>query len=257
MWTDNPHCPNNIKEAHKDFEARKLFTDFSIPNAFFQPERDNSKYPKTEDKDKDGKYLNPPHYSFNQKAATAIPSLSIKPRFAALLNAFYSEFPLGGEEFNKDNINYDTAINNDCILAYNQVPLKLNDPVLANNDETYTHIDATHNNDNINIIGIKDDTKYVTLKKGDSNLLSAININNIRKGYYPIIVNQYAAHKYGLSVGKTFTVNITNQANRYNKIIGNNIDVDGCPDPQQTFNVVGVCDTYQNSDFFINQQLAN
>lgn len=128
--------------------------------------------------------------------------------------------------------------------------------------ETYTYLDSVLNDNSVKIpslrndgkkrltnisqeiIGIKDNSKYITLVDKDGKNISSLLDSPVenKKGYsvYPIIINQGAAYKYNLKVGKTFKVDVKNTYERYtNQLVGE--------DPTKTvmFKVVGI-----NSDAF-------
>ncbi len=190
-------------------------------------------------------------YSYSVNTKTAINqflSVCLVPDFQKLLAVCYS---------------YEPAASLDYFITYNSVPLQ-------DDEETFTWIDANvlgHSNSSVTIFGIKCDpdysTKYINLENSNgTNLLS-----NIYYSYddyfankpYPIVINEYAAHKYGLSVGDTISFKINNRADRYEheiKIIeGSDPDYDNLTNIQ--FTVAGICNTYEGEEYFIDQDLAN
>jgi hypothetical protein len=86
-----------------------------------------------------------------------------------------------------------------------------------------------------------------------NDLLSDSNTEkDIEEGFYPIVVNAYAQHKYHLGVGDNIEFNISNTADRFTKQIN-----DETNNTTEKFKVVGINTTYQGEEYFTNQQLAN
>jgi hypothetical protein len=168
----------------------------------------------------------------------------------SFLNHIYDD-----DNFKIVNTQYNTALDNDYSILYNKVPLKSFD----NSDETYTYLsgDKVNGSSNIRIVGLKDNSKFVDLTnaggKRINDLLSDSNtLEDIKQGFYPIVVNAYAQHKYHLSVGDNIQFKIDNKANRFTKQISGETDNDAT-----TFKVVGINTTYQGEEYFTNQELAN
>lgn len=190
-------------------------------------------------------------YSINPSYAThSFLSISLVPGLMELLNTGYA---------------YTPAALNDFYMMWDGVPLK-------NDDETYTYLDANvlrSGNSKVQILGVKATpgytTKFVNLVDDQGDDL----INKIRFTYhdiqaknpYPIVVNAYAAHKYGLTIGSTISFQINNRADRYEHEMKVNNHIDDTQEYQkltnQTFKVVGICNTYEGEEYFIDQDLAN
>jgi hypothetical protein len=140
----------------------------------------------------------------------------------------------------------------DYNIQYNEVPMN-------NEDETYTYLSTTGlskniKGDNIKIVGLKDDSKYVSLidKKGQ-DIKDAIKVNLNNYSSHPMIVNAFAAKKHNLKIGDQIQVDIKNKANRFDLQLNNATD----PTTTQTFKIVGINQTFQNEEYFISQDLAN
>jgi hypothetical protein len=157
------------------------------------------------------------------------------------------------------NQKYDTASDNDYQIIYNKVSLKQPSSD-EKGDETYTYLSTNKvgSNDTTKIIGLKSNSQYVNLTSSDNNkrindLINDENtIKGIKAGYFPIIINAYAQHKYHLNVNDTIQFKVNNKANRFtNEINGMNEDL------TVPFKIVGVNTTYQGEEYFTNQELAN
>lgn len=149
----------------------------------------------------------------------------------------------------------------DFPITYNTVPLK-------DEDETYTYIDANEisNPDSVNILGIKASenhySKYINLTDSNgNNLIQELKYSEEDLAHqvpFPIIVNAYAAHKYNLSVGSKITFKINNRADRieHDIKVENHLD-DANYINQATFAVKGINTSYENEEYFTNQDVAN
>ena len=173
-------------------------------------------------------------------------SVSLKPQFVKLLKIIYT---------------YEKVAENDFSILYNSVPI-------GKNDETYTWIDASVNKDkeNVKILGIKAtkgyETKYVDLvdKKGNNLLpLIAYSYDDLKANKsFPIVANAYAQHKYNLHKGDKISFTINNLANRiHHQIRLDNNLTDPNYNDQVTFEVVGICNTYEGQEYFVDQDVAN
>jgi hypothetical protein len=170
------------------------------------------------------------------------------------LNRVYTD-----ENFQIVNTKYDTTSDNDYQILYSKVPLKSTTVDNEIPDETYTYLAGNQisNKDSIKIVGLKSDSQYVNLKNaGDKTINDLINNENtlkdIQDGFFPIVINAFAQHKYHLSVNDQIQFNITNKANRFTESI--NQSASNLP---ITFKVVGVNTTYQGEEYYTNQELAN
>ncbi len=177
--------------------------------------------------------------------------------FTNLLKTIYTDFDLMRIEYP---------------IVYGSVPInwgkEFNDDVIP--DETYTYIkgnitnlsnerqfDSTHE---IKLEGIKKDSQYIFLTDNnghelnsrlfDTNYLHSLNINET---IYPIIINAYAAHKYGLSIGDTITLNVNNTVDRIVQAIHSQQVIDN----SAKFKVVGVSVGTTNEAFYTTQDVAN
>jgi hypothetical protein len=182
-----------------------------------------------------------------------IPIGNLEPAFMSFLNRIYTK-----DQFKIVNTEYDTALDNDYDILYNKIPLK-SSTVANDSDETYTYLSGTKvgANNNARILGLKNDSKFVDLTNaGDKRINDLLNDENTSKdieaGFYPIVVNAYAQHKYHLKVGDTIEFNINNTADRITKQINGETD-----SKTEKFKVVGFNTTYQGEEYFTNQQLAN
>ncbi|WEK83295.1 MAG: ABC transporter permease [Mycoplasma sp.] len=153
------------------------------------------------------------------------------------------------------------AANLDFPITYNTIPIK-------DSDETYTYLDANElsTNNPVTINGIKASenhySQYISLTdESGNNLIQNLAYsqqdlaNNVP---FPIVINAYAAHKYGLGIGDTISFKINNRADN----VEHQIKVDNkIPDPEfnniARFVIKGINTSYENEEYFINQDVAN
>ncbi|MCF0227339.1 MAG: ABC transporter permease [Malacoplasma sp.] len=157
--------------------------------------------------------------------------------------------------FNLADLNY-------CI-TYKTVPM-------LETDETFTYVNANNNIDNSEVVlmGIKAtpgyETRYVNLKDANGyDLLTKLHYtypDYKSNRPYPIVVNEFVATKYNLSIGSTIGFNVTNRVDRIDHQVKVDNDIedkeyeDAC---KVNFNVVGIFSAYQGQEYFIDQDLAN
>lgn len=114
--------------------------------------------------------------------------------------------------------------------------------VLNKNDEPYTYVDASFINpdngelfdkfdskyqykNNINIIGIQENSKFINLVNESNESINhkLFNINktyiNGREDLFPLIPNLYAKELYNLKIGDKIKIFATNNVDRYNPIL--------------------------------------
>lgn len=143
--------------------------------------------------------------------------------------------------------------------------IPLNWDANTKHDETYTYINAKigqmdsnyrfDSNKEISIVGLNDNSQYVSLLDGNNNdlkhLLVDKTIQNQTNGW-PLIINSFVAHKYNLHVGNTIEVNITNTVDRFEKQIQQQPN-----DNFAKFRIVGITKGTANEKFYTSQYIAN
>ncbi|BAC44403.1 predicted permiase [Malacoplasma penetrans HF-2] len=162
----------------------------------------------------------------------------------------------------------------DSKMAFGIVPFNNLNDESNNQTETYTYLTSTFNSPNITIpaskndgisklsgidveiLGIKENSKYVKLIDEDENnissLLSTTSASADGNTVYPVIINVGSAYKYGLKVGQEFDVLVSNTYDRYTKkIAGEDPSVD------VKFKVVGISADSFGAQFYTNQEYAN
>jgi putative ABC transport system permease protein len=147
---------------------------------------------------------------------------------------------------------YDVSQINSTPITQEEYELQYNKVPLSQHDETYTYLTTT--NSAAKIMGIKPDSEYIKLTDiNGHDLKIRLNINAIPNDHiYPIIVNAYAAHKYGLGEGSVISFDINNKTDRYqNELRGQTVN------NNVKFRVVGINTTYEGEEYFTSQQVAN
>lgn len=148
--------------------------------------------------------------------------------------------------------------NNFYRIMYNQVLYN------SKTDEPYTYINATVDNEKgknnpIQIIGIVPNSRFVNLY--DTNTGKKIN-DLLFTDPNELIINRYAARKYGLKVGDKFRITPNNTIWRYTSsnptdIITNSNNPLNMYQPwEQTFTVVGINNTGHNAQFYTSMESA-
>lgn len=156
-------------------------------------------------------------------------------------NPDYSEFSY--------NINYNKIIINSNDEPYSYVNFNLQ----KINGKSYVKADS------LNAIGIDKNTKRISLRDENNNPINnkldenASIINGVE--YYPIIINEFASKEFGLNIGDTLEVKVTNTTDRYSRQY---YSKDGTvPDVLAHFKVIDITTTYQGNEFFISRYDAN
>ncbi len=178
-----------------------------------------------------------------------------RPAYIELLEAIYSDAPL---------------IRSEYPISYGMVPINfdLEDGGVA--DEFYTYIDATIESvssgkridplHQIKIEGIKSDSNFIKLTDNRNHNLNYVLYQEeprlARDGQHAIVINAYAAHKYGIGVGSTFSIEAKNTVDRFERKIHPNRFV-GDISNKTTFKVVGVSRGTNDEAFYITQGAAN
>ena len=199
------------------------------------------------------------HYMFDK--SKCIPNgmgLCLKPEFIQLLISAYS---------------FQQTAQIDYYITYSTIPLE-------SADETYTYLSTNvvgirgHNLKSsavtsTKVYGIKVkhgngsdnsfDSKYVNLLDDKNNKLYSKIACTTTSGVYPIVINKYAQHLYGLHIGDKITMKINNKADRirHQIILDNNNGIDNDWNDTYTFEITGIVNTYVNQEYYIDQDLAN
>ncbi|MCQ2747853.1 MAG: hypothetical protein MJ223_01035 [Mycoplasmoidaceae bacterium] len=183
--------------------------------------------------------------------------------------------------FSTQFIQFLTTIFNDSELVrmqypitYGLVPVNWNEDEEEKLDETYTYVTGNliglsnrhsfDSHDELTIEGIKEDSQYIKLTDNDGNNLNKLlydedylNNFNVSKDAIPVVVNAYAAHKYGLSVGDTLTLNITNSVDRYDQKLHPEREEYTDDYNKKTFKVVDISQGTNGSALYTSQYVAN
>jgi len=153
-----------------------------------------------------------------------------------------------------------------------------NNVILSNEDETFTKVESVVKNnfdtkfeldEKINFIGLQNDSAYNILENKDGeNLYKLINTSeefgtheyyanhsakDLQTNPIKVITNESAAYKYGLKIGSIIEIDPQQEATRYD--IANKYAYFN----SQSYKVeiVGINETYNDPNFFMNQKDAN
>lgn len=150
--------------------------------------------------------------------------------------------------------------NKDVKISYGIIPYEDKD-----SSETYSYIKANtklkNKEENINIIGIKDKSTFVTLKDQKENDISYL--LNTPKYEYPIIINNGAAYEYKLKVGDKIKIKVDNSYFRYSRKVLDSQGIEYGPNPdgygneEYVLTVAGIASTSFGEEFYISQENAN
>ena len=74
--------------------------------------------------------------------------------------------------FKTDFLNFILSVYNDLIYFDNFYKIMNNIVILDENDEPYVHVDISYNNNNMQIIGIINQSKYINLKNNSNKIIN-------------------------------------------------------------------------------------
>ena len=165
--------------------------------------------------------------------------LAVNPYFIELLKTIYSDPELASEEF---------------VINYGSIPLNINNK--NNDDETYTYIEGTVDDNNftdkIKILGLQRSSKHVKITDHNNNdLLEKLHdYKQKQNDVYPIVINSYVAFKNKLKIGDKLLFNPKNCVDRFlpQQKKGN----DNCQ-----FEIIGIAISTASELFFTTQYFAN
>lgn len=155
-----------------------------------------------------------------------------------------------------------TSQNYNYFVALNAIPFN------KDYDETYTYLDAynSKNNVGLKVKGIKPDSKQVTLFNEYENLDQKKKLEEYakkynesdpiykkdNKAYYPIIINEVVAKKYGLSKNDTIELQIKNDFERFINKANNDTSI-----KTVNFIIIGITTSKSEEQYFTTQAVAN
>ncbi len=119
--------------------------------------------------------------------------------------------------FKTDFLNFILSVYNDLIYFDNFYKIMNNIVILDENDEPYVHVDISYNNNNMQIIGIINQSKYINLKNNSNEIINEkLFINDIDEtNTINVIINNYVSNLYKLNINDVFEVKIQNHTDRY------------------------------------------
>ncbi|MGL5630203.1 MAG: hypothetical protein ACRDCG_00265 [Mycoplasmoidaceae bacterium] len=142
-------------------------------------------------------------------------------------------------------------------ISQNNVLISFNFTANEYGDETFTHVSGNIDNRNVNLIGIKNNSKFIKLssKSGKflNNLISNNNSNNV-------IISEGAAYKNHLSIGDDITFIVKDD---YYKDIKSLLESTAknpsqyFTDKKVTLKVAGISNYSVGQNYWINQNFAN
>lgn len=127
-------------------------------------------------------------------------------------------------------------------------------------NHVYTYIDTTYKSENDLESGLKiygyntkeEKNPIIAIKdQYGNNLLTEIAKYKVNEGIYPLIINYVFAKKHNLARNSVIELPILNSVNRYEAKIKN------IPQKMAKFKVIGISDTYINSELVTSQEIAN
>lgn len=136
--------------------------------------------------------------------------------------------------------------------------INYNKLVINETDEPFSYMNFNISKINDKEVNIIDDLTANGISR-NSYRLDIRNTNNEylnplleQEGFYPIIINEFASRKYGLTTGDVINVSVSNSADRYSRqLFGIDSEVEA------QLKVVGIASTYQGSEFFMSQYDVN
>ena len=154
-------------------------------------------------------------------------------------------------------------------LSYGVIPMNWDyQEDKSKRDETYTYVTGTLSNlstkqrkefdpsHEVKVEGIVENSNFINLTDKNGNELNSLLFSENIEDSHPIIVNAYAAHKYNLKTGSTFTLTANNTADRYERTIHPEKYKDDDSNKAK-FRVVGISSGTNGEAFYITQNTAN
>ncbi|WP_069097477.1 ABC transporter permease [Mesomycoplasma ovipneumoniae] len=151
-------------------------------------------------------------------------------------------------------------VEKDFTVSFAGISLSPNADKNAPQNQVYTYIDTFYNNGSSIENGLKiygyntqsQNNPIIEIKdESNQDLLKAINDFKIENDIYPLVVNHVFAKKHNLGIDSLIEMPIINTIDRYLAKIR---DI-----PQKTakFKIIGISDTYINSELITSQDVAN
>ncbi|MDE6562913.1 MAG: ABC transporter permease, partial [Malacoplasma sp.] len=169
--------------------------------------------------------------------------------FLNLLYYLYSQQNLSNFTY---SINYNKLVVNQTDKPYTYIDFLIND---------INGLTAKGSSDSLVVTGLSEDQNAtIDLYNSSNKLLNKelwnYPLENFSDGdeqytIYPIVINEYASKKYGISKNDIIKAEVTNSSDRYSRKYFN------IENPIAYFKVLDIITTYQGSDFYINQYDAN
>ncbi|MDE5651580.1 MAG: hypothetical protein K2H80_00735, partial [Ureaplasma sp.] len=135
--------------------------------------------------------------------------------------------------FNTNFLNFILSVYNDPIYFNNFYKIMNNIVIFNENDEPYVHVDISYNNNNMQMIGIVENSKYINLKNNSNqNIKDKLFLNDVNEtGVVDVVINNYISDLYKLNIGdvigdKSNEVEILNHTDRYK--YDENFDIAPC-----------------------------
>lgn len=133
-----------------------------------------------------------------------------------------------------------------------------------NVDEPYVYVNGTiqSNGENIKIVGIKQESKFIELYDNNQQLINDklyVNSDNI-----PLIINRYVAKKYNLKVGDVLDIVANNDVYRYeyedvsgrDVLLSDDLNFNTKSGVSKKYEIVGINNTGNNQQFYIGLEQA-
>lgn len=197
-----------------------------------------------------------PTYTLNSDiSVVGVLFSQFNPSYIRLLNTMYGDLGLMQKEYP---------------ISYGMVPINYNTPLGGKSDEFYTYVNAVINEiitdprqsvdptHQIKIEGIKANSDFIKLTDNNGTDLNYILFQEEGKDkdIHPVIINAFAAHKYGMGVGSQFKITASNTADRFLRQIHPDDYKDNTSN-QAIFKVVGVSRGTNDEAFYTTQKIAN
>lgn len=171
---------------------------------------------------------------------------TLKSEFVSLMMYLFTD-----ENYyeNAYGINYNKLVINPTDEPYSYLTFNI-ESVNGRNKKSVDSLTATGIDSQTKRLVLKNESGEYINQKVDNPIetISAMdtNFNTTDYDVYPIIINSYAAKKYGLSINDVVKISVSNSADRYSR------QYFGLDNPIAYVKVVDITSTYQGSEFFMN-----
>lgn len=239
------------------FEVKNVLTNRNLFTGFFYGVVDNDSATLEELQTSNNVFMDPfstlENPIFYKAINSSMVGISLKSPFISYVLNYFND-PIFSEQIFR--ICYGLIGMNGDDKEFNDEPYVYVDGMINElNGENVANIPLTKylvSND-IQLVGILENSKYINLLDENNNSLNAKLSNwDVNSKNIPIIINEFAAKKYGLKIGDNFKIKPDNTVDRYGvQLYPGYISEIAEQAKKYTLNVVGISQSFHNSYAYI------